>query len=94
MVHADYCLLRDSHDDDNIAVCVGRMNPSKAMLAARCIAKGPGDAHAVGRRVEFLKDGGVHKITYRSDQEASIVALIEAALKESGEAGQVTEASP
>ena len=94
MFHADYCFIRDSHDDENITVCVGRMTPSKAMFAARCEMKGPGDEYTLGRLVKIRKDEGVHKITYRNDQESSIVALIENALRISGRAGEVMEASP
>ena len=94
IVHADYCFIRDSHDDENITVCVGRMSPSKAMFAARSVVKGPGDLYTLGRLIDFLTDEGVHKLTYRSDQEHSIVALIETALRDSGKAGVVLEAAP
>ena len=42
----------------------------------------------------FLKDEGVSKIAYRSDQEPAIVALIETALRNCGKAGTVADAAP
>ena len=70
------------------------MSPSKAMFAAACDVKGPEDAYALNRLENFLKDEGVSKIVYRSDQEPSIIALIGAALTNSGKAGEVTDAAP
>ena len=92
--HADYCFPRDSHDESCITVLVGRMSPSKAMFASFCDVKGPTDAYALDRLENFLKDEGVSKISYRSDQEPAIVSLIETALKNSGKAGEMTDASP
>ena len=94
MFHADYCFPKDSLDDEVMTVCVGTMHPSMAFFASVCDVKGPGDAFCLDRLETFLKDEGVSKITYRSDQEASIVALIETALRNSGKAGEVTEAAP
>ena len=75
MFHADYCFVRDNENKKALTVCVSQMSPSKNVFAAMCSVKGPA----------FLKDEGVYKIEYRSDheyrsdQEPSIVALIEAA---------------
>jgi len=94
MFHADYCFVRDKEDEKALTVCVGQMSPSKAMFAAMCSVKGPEDAFVLNRLEAFLKDEGVYKIAYRSDQEPSIVALIEAALRNNGKAGAITEAAP
>ena len=64
------------------------------MFASFCDVKGPTDAYALDRLENFLKDEGVSKISYRSDQEPAIVSLIETALKNSGKAGEMTDASP
>ena len=94
MFHADYCFVRDKEDEKALTVCVGQMSPSKAMFAAMCSVKGPEDVFVLNRLEAFLKDEGVYKIAYRSDQEPSIVALIEAALRNNGKAGAITEAAP
>ena len=78
--HADYCFVRDKDDPATVTVCVGTMSPSKSMLVALCDTKGPEDAYCLNRVENFLKDEGVSKISYRSDQESSIVSLIEVAL--------------
>ena len=85
---------RDSHDESCITVVVGRMFPSKAMVASFCDAKGPTDAYALDRLENCLKDEGISKISYRSDQEPAIVSLIETALKNNGKAGEIHDASP
>ena len=41
-----------------------------------------------------MKDEGVSKISFRSDQEPAIVSLTETARKNNGKAGEVTDASP
>ena len=84
---ADYCFIRDTLDDDNLTVCVGRMSPSKAMFASACRVKGPGDVYLLGRLENFLKEEGAHKIAYKSDQEHSIVALTETAIRNCGTSG-------
>ena len=94
MFHADYCFIRDSEDEKVLTVLVGRMSPSKAFFATVCDSKGPLDLYVLNRLEAFLKDEGVSKIAYRSDQEASIVATIEAALRNSGKAGDITDAAP
>ena len=94
MFHADYCFVRNKEDEEALTVCVGQMSPSKAMFAAMCSVKGPEDVFVLNRLEAFLKDEGVYKIAYRSDQEPSIVALIEAALRNNGKAGAITEAAP
>ena len=92
--HADYCFIRDSEDEKVLTVLVGRMSPSKAFFATVCDSKGPLDLYVLNRLEAFLKDEGVSKIAYRSDQEPSIVATIEAALRNSGKAGDITDAAP
>ena len=54
VVHADYCFIRDTQDEDNLTVCVGRMSPSKAMFASGCTVKGAGDDYVLGRLENFL----------------------------------------
>ena len=52
------------------------------------------DLYAVNRLEGFLKDDGVSKIAYLSDQEPAVIATIEAALRNSGKAGDITDAAP
>ena len=59
-----------------------------------CGVKEPTDAYAFNRLENFLKDEGVSKISYRSDQEPAIVSLIETALKIVRKAGESFDASP
>ena len=94
MFCADYCFPKDQADPSTITVCVGRMKPSMSVFASVCDTKGPEDQYCLSRLENFLKEEGVSKIAYRSDQEASIIALIERALHNCGKAGTVTDAVP
>ena len=80
MFHADDCFIRDTDDDRDLTILVGRMSPSKALFATICDTQGPQDLYALSRLKNFVNDERVSKIAYRSDQEPAIVALIEAAL--------------
>ena len=94
MIHADDYLIRDKEDERALTVLVGRMSPSKALFATMCHTKDPQDLYALNRLENCLKDEGVSKVAYRSDQEPAIVALIEAAICNCGKAGTVTDAAP
>ena len=76
---ADYCFVRDSRDDDLLTCFVGRLYPSRALIAIPCDVKGPDD-YAVGRLVSFLRDCGVKRLVYMSDQEKAIGSMITAAM--------------
>ena len=46
---ADYCYVRDEHDEDLLTVMVGKLYPSKALFASACDVKGPDDAVVVAQ---------------------------------------------
>ena len=83
---ADYCFVRDTDDSECVTVLVARLYPSRAMLATVVDTKGP-DATAVARLARFIRDTGYSKVIYKSDQEKSIIALFEEALKVSSREG-------
>ena len=76
---ADYCFLRDHKDQDVLTCLVGRLYPSRALIAIPCDVKGE-DEYAVGRLVEFLRDCGITRMVYMCDQEPAIGAVIRAAV--------------
>ena len=76
---ADYCFVRDSRDDDLLTCFVGRLYPSRALIAIPCDVKGPDD-YAVSRLVSFLRDCGIKRLVYMSDQEKAIGSMITAAM--------------
>ena len=89
---ADYCYMRDCQDEELATTLVAKLYPAKAMLAIVVDQKGLSEA--VVRRVSrFIKDSGYLKIAYKSDQEASIRAMLDAAVLQSGREGLV-QATP
>ena len=76
---ADYCFVRDSRDDDLLTVFVGRLYPSRAIVAIPCDVRGVDD-YAVGRLAQFLRDCGVKRLVHMSDQERSLGAMITSAM--------------
>ena len=83
---ADYCFVRDVDGPANLTCMVGRLYPSKAIFATACDQKGAED-EAVTRLASFLKDSGIHKLVYKTDQESSLRAAMEEALKRIGRTG-------
>ena len=84
---ADYCFVRDVEDTENLTCLVGRLYPNKAVFATACDQKGADD-EAVSRLAQFLKAAGIPKLVYKSDQESSIRAAIEEALRRIGRTGE------
>ena len=64
---------------------VGKLYPSHAIFSSACDAKGPDD-EVINRLADFLKNSGVTKLVYKSDQEPAIRAALEAALRMIGRA--------
>ena len=79
---ADYCFVRQPNED-LLTGLVGKLYPSHAIFSSACDVKGPKD-DVVSRLAEFLKNSGVTKLVYKSDQEPAIRAALEAALKQIG----------
>ena len=80
---ADYCYVRDSKDDDLLTCFVGKVYPSRALFSVPCDVKGE-DPYAVGRLVEFIRSCGIWRMVHMSDQEKSIGAMIDGAMRELG----------
>ena len=79
----DYCYVRDSVDQDLLTVLVARVFPWKMTFAIAVDVKGRDEA-AIKRLAGFIKACGLVQFTYRSDQEPSLLALVEEAILLSG----------
>ena len=86
---ADYCYVKDINDEQIQTLLVARLYPARAMFATVCEKKGPEDEHVVSRLAAFIKESGYNQLIYRSDQEASIRAIFEAAFQKSGREGEL-----
>ena len=87
MFCADYCSVKDSRDASMATVLAGRLYPSNAVFASVCDTKGTEDENATLRLTQFIKESGVPKLVYRSDQERAITKMTEEALRRSGRTG-------
>ena len=83
---ADYCFLGDTDDQEKVTVLVACLYPSRSILATVVPSKGP-DPQAVARLATFIKESGYSKVVYKSDQEAAIRSLFEAAFEASSREG-------
>ena len=83
---ADYCFIRDVDDPDNVSCLVGRLYPSKAIFASACDQKGADDP-VVKRLSNFIKESGISKMVYKTDQESALRSTIEEALRRTGRSG-------
>ena len=83
---SDFAFLRDAQDEDLAPVLVGRLYPSRALFATVCDAKSHDDA-ATRRLANFLKESGVSRLVYKSDQESSLKLMVENALARIGKSG-------
>merc|ERR1712127_610695 len=89
---ADYCYMRDCHDTELATVLVVKIYPAKAMMAIVVDQKGLSQS-VINKVAKFIKDSGYLKIAYKSDQEASIRAMLEAAVLQAGREG-LQQATP
>ena len=80
---ADYCFVQDKRDEDLLTCFVGRLYPSRTVIAIPCDVKGVDD-YAVGRLTQFLKGCGITRLAYMCDQEKPLNAMIRASLAELG----------
>ena len=83
---SDFAFLRDAQDEDLTPVLVGRLYPSRALFATVCDAKSHDDA-ATRRLANFLKESGIPRLVYKSDQESSLKLMVENALARIGKSG-------
>ena len=70
-------------ESPNLTTLVGKLFPSKALFAAVCQSKGASDEYTVTRLCQFLRECGVKDFVYKSDQESSIIALMNEVLRRS-----------
>ena len=82
----DICFVRNQSDQDPVTVQVGKLYPTRQAFGCVVDVKGT-DEHAICRMTEFIKSAGMHKFVYKCDQESSIKALLDEAVKRSGRAG-------
>ena len=92
---ADYCFIRDVDDPDNVPCLVGRLYPSKAIFASACDQKGADDP-VVTRLSHLIKESGLSKMVYKTDQESALRSTIEEALRRTGRSStfETFEAAP
>ena len=83
----DYCSIRDIEGEESKTILVCRLYPARALFATVCEAKGE-DGFTIIQLARFLKDSGYRKVIYRSDQEPSIRALLEATFVRSQREGE------
>ena len=74
----DFCYIRSSQDESSTTVFVGKVVPQNVTFAMAIDVKGatPGN---VARLAKIIRDVGLTKFAYRSDQEKAVTGLIEAA---------------
>ena len=89
---ADYCHMRDLQDEELAKALVAKLYPAKAMLAVVVDQKGLSDA-VIKRVAKFIGDSCYLRLAYKSDQEHSIRAMLEAAVIQAGREG-VEQATP
>ena len=83
---ADYFFVRKPNED-LLTGLAGKLYPSGNFFASVCDVKGPDDP-VTERLAEFLKDSGITKLVYKSDQEPAIRAMLEKALTSIGRNGE------
>ena len=86
----DYAFVRNKEDEVLATMLAGRLYPSRRPLA--CIVDGKGvDPYAAARMSTFIRESGLSRFNfvYKSDQEGSLVAMMEKAVEKSGRQGIV-----
>ena len=73
-------------DPDNVPRLLGRLYPSKAIFASACDQKGADDP-VVKRLSNLIKESGLSKMVYTTDQESALRSTIEEALRRIGRSG-------
>ena len=83
LIASDYAYIRDSRDQELLTILVCKILPYQITLAMAVEHKGVTAAN-VERVSSWLKEVGLTKFVYKSDQEPSIIALFEAAAQAAG----------
>ena len=74
----DFAFIRSSQDDESTTVFVGKVVPQNITFAMAVDVKGATPSN-VTRLAKIIRDIGLTKFAYRSDQEKAIIASIESA---------------
>ena len=90
----DYAFVRDKDDAVLCKLLVGKLYPSRKVLACVVDSKGVVDPYGVSRVAAFIRESGLMNFNFtdwvvKSDQEISIVALMEQAIRKSGRHGTI-----
>ena len=90
----DYAFVRDKDDDVLCKLLVGKLYPSRKVLACVVDSKGVVDPYGVARVAAFIRESGLMNFNFenwvvKSDQEHSIVAVMEQAIRKSGRNGTI-----
>ena len=87
----DYAFIRDKDDEVLSTLLVGKLYPSRKVLACVVESKGVVDMYGVQRVSAFIRESGLVDFNFvvKSDQESSIVAMLEQAIRRSGRHGSV-----
>ena len=91
---ADYAFVRNREDEVTCKLLVGKLYPSRKVLACVVDSKGVVDPYGVNRVAAFFRESGLTHFeaqswVVKSDQETSILALLKAAIKKSGRNGTI-----
>ena len=95
LIVLDYAQVRNKEDEVLAQLLIGKVYPMRKFFACICDAKGV-DPYVVERMATFIRDTGLNNFNFvvKSDQESSIVAMMEQAIRRSGRNGTaVPEAS-
>ena len=87
----DYCSVRDWDDRVLCKLRAGKLYPSRKVLACVVDSKGVVDPYAVNRVTAFIRESGLtnFNFVFKSDQESSIQAVMEQAIRKSGRNGTI-----
>ena len=82
LITADYCFLKNATDTQTLSTLVMRIKP-QGMMCATVVGKKGADANVIDRIARFLRDAGIHKCAYKSDQERPLIVVLEKAFSAS-----------
>ena len=87
----DYAFIRNKDEDDLTTILVGKCYPSPKVSACVLDAKGT-DQLAINKVADLIRDCGLTRFVWKSDQERAIRALMEEAIKRSVRFGSMLPA--
>ena len=72
----DYCFVKDSNDTDMATVLAGRLYPKSSVFCTVVDSKGAEDEKAVNRLTQFIREAGIPRLIYKSNEENAICKMI------------------